>query len=213
MAPLGMVAMADPCGGFPENAQEYYIERAKGGTWLIITGITNVNYNEMPPLLMLCATYQPLMFARSCAPTNERNHAYDAMIFLQLSGGFGRAAIPQLITKAIAPSDQENRWDPSIHHQAMTVDEIKKLIASEDFLVSLRYSLKVFIKSLRHATLPGEKFEEKGKDIAKGVEAAKILVEDGFDKLNVDAGTDDWRPGWLRDSPLAASARKKCAYC
>ena len=104
MAPLGMVAMADPCGGFSENAREYYIERAKGGTGLIITGITNVNYNEMPSLLMPCATYNPLMFVKSCAPMNEQIHAYDTRIFLQLTGGFGRAAIPQLMTKAIAPS-------------------------------------------------------------------------------------------------------------
>ena len=263
MAPLGMVAMADPCGGFSENAQDYYIERAKGGTGLIITGITNVNYNEMPFLLMPCATYNPLMFAKSCAPMNEQIHAYDTRIFLQLTGGFGRAAIPQLMTKAIAPSDQENRWDPSIHHKAMTVDEIKELIASfadsaviakdskfdgveihavhegylldqfaiafynkrtdeyggdlrgrlkittdiikgiksacgEDFPVSIRYSLKSFIKALRHGALPGEKFEEKGKDIAEGVEAAKILVEAGVDMLNVDAGTYD---AWYWNHP------------
>jgi len=263
MAPLGMVAMADPCGGFSENAQEYYIERAKGGAGLIITGITNVNYNEMPSLLMPCATYNPLMFAKSCAPMNERIHAYDTRIFLQLTGGFGRAAIPQLMKKAIAPSDQENRWDPSIHHKAMTVDEIKELIASfvasaviakeskfdgveihavhegylldqfavafynkridefggdlrgrlkitmdivkgikaacgENFPVSLRYSLKSFIKSLRHGALPGEIFEEKGKDIAEGVEAAKILVEAGLDMLNVDAGTYD---AWYWNHP------------
>ncbi len=263
MAPLGMVAMADPCGGFSENAQEYYIERAKGGTGLIITGITNVNYNEMPSLLMPCATYNPLMFAKSCAPMNERIHAYDTRIFLQLTGGFGRAAIPQLMKKAIAPSDQENRWDPSIHHKAMSVDEIKELIASfvasaviakeskfdgveihavhegylldqfaiafynkrtdeyggdlkgrlkittdivkgikvacgEDFPVSLRYSLKSFIKALRHGALPGEKFEEKGKDIAEGVEAAKILVEAGVNMLNVDAGTYD---AWYWNHP------------
>jgi 2-enoate reductase len=263
MAPLGMMAMADACGGFSENAQEYYIERAKGGTGLIITGITNVNYNEMPSLLMPCATYNPLMFARSCAPMNERIHAYDTRIFLQLTGGFGRAAIPQLMTKAIAPSDQENRWDPSIHHKAMTVNEIKELIASfvasaviakeskfdgveihavhegylldqfaiafynrrtdeyggdlrgrlkmttdivkgikaacgKDFPVSLRYSLKSFIKALRHGALPGEKFEEKGKDITEGVEAAKILVEAGVDMLNVDAGTYD---AWYWNHP------------
>ena len=263
MAPLGMVAMADPCGGFSENAQEYYIERAKGGTGLIITGITNVNYNEMPSLLMPCATYNPLMFAKSCAPMNERIHAYNTKIFLQLTGGFGRAAIPQLMKKAIALSEQENRWDPSIHHKAMTVDEIKELIASfvasaviakeskfdgveihavhegylldqfaiafynkrtdeyggdlrcrlkittdivkgikaacgEDFPVSLRYSLKSFIKALRHGALPGEQFEEKGKDIAEGVEAAKILVEAGVDLLNVDAGTYD---AWYWNHP------------
>jgi 2-enoate reductase len=263
MAPLGMVAMADPCGGFSENAQEYYVERAKGGTGLIITGITNVEYNEFPPLLMPCAAYDPLMFAKSCAPMNERIHAYDAKIFLQLTGGFGRAAIPHLMKNAIAPSDQPNRWDPSIQHRAMTIVEIKELIASfvkcaavakeskfdgveihavhegylldqfaiafynkrddeyggdlrgrlklatdivkgikaacgKDFPVSLRYSLKSFIKSLRHGALPGEDFVEQGKDIAEGIEAAKILVEAGYDMLNVDAGTYD---AWYWNHP------------
>ena len=263
MAPLGMVAMADPRGGFSEDAQEYYVERAKGGTGLIITGVTNVNYNEFPALTMPCAAYDPLMFAKSCVPMNERIHAYDAKIFLQLTGGFGRAAIPHLMKKAIAPSDQPNRWDPSIQHKAMTVYEIKELIASfvkcaviakeaefdgveihavhegylldqfaiafynkrtdeyggglrgrlklatdvveaikdacgEDFPVSLRYSLKSFIKSLRHGALPGEDFVEQGKDIAEGIEAAKILVEAGYDMLNVDAGTYD---AWYWNHP------------
>jgi 2-enoate reductase len=258
MAPLGMVAMADPCGGFSENAQEYYVERAKGGTGLIITGITNVNYNEMPSLLMPCAAFNPLMFAKSCAPMNERIHAYNAKIFLQLTGGFGRTAIPHLMKKAIAPTDQENRWDPLIHHKAMTISEIEELIASftacaiiakeskfdgveihavhegylldqfaialynqrtdefggnlrgrlkittdivkgikaacgEDFPVSLRYSLKSYVKGIRQGALPGETFVEKGKDIDEGVEAARILVEAGYDLLNVDAGTyDSW---------------------
>jgi 2-enoate reductase len=263
MAPLGMVAMADPCGGFSENAVEYYVERAKGGTGLIITGITNVNYNEMPALLMPCAAFNPLMFTKSCAPMNERIHAYDCKIFLQLTGGFGRTAIPHLMKNAIAPSDQENRWDPSIHHKAMTIAEIKELIASfvtcavvakesgfdgveihavhegylldqfaialynkrtdeyggglqgrlkittdivkgikaacgDDFPVSLRYSIKSFVKGIRHGALPGEDFTEKGKDITEGVEAAKILVEAGYNLLNVDAGTYD---AWYWNHP------------
>lgn len=263
MAPLGMVAMADPCGGFSENAQNYYIERAKGGVGLIVTGITNVNYDEMAALIMPCAAYNPLMFVKSCAPMNEIIHAFDTKIFLQLTGGFGRVAIPALMKNAIAPSDQENRWDPSIHHKAMTTDEIKKLIASfvtcaviarqakfdgveihavhegylldqfaislfnnrkdeyggdlngrlkiatdivkgikiacgEDFPVSLRYSLKSFVKGIRHGALPGEKFKELGKDITEGVEAAKILVEAGYDLLNVDAGTYD---AWYWNHP------------
>jgi 2-enoate reductase len=258
MAPLGMIAMADPSGGFSENAQDYYIERAKGGTGLIITGITNVDYNEIASLLMPCAAYNPLMFAKSTAPMNEIIHAFGTKIFLQLTGGFGRVAIPHLMKKAIAPSNQENRWDPAIQHKAMTVDDITKLVASfvtcaviakeskfdgveihavhegylldqfaiglynkrtdeyggdlpgrlkittdivkgikaacgEDFPVSLRYSLKSFVKGIRHGALPGEDFVEKGKDIAEGVEAAKILIEAGYDLLNVDAGTyDSW---------------------
>ncbi|MFA9378716.1 MAG: FAD-dependent oxidoreductase [Lachnotalea sp.] len=258
MAPLGMVAMADPCGGFSENAQEYYLERAKGGTGLIITGVTNVNYDEFVPLVMPCASYKPLLFAKSCVSMNERIHAYDSKIFLQLTGGFGRVIIPKLMEDGIAPSKQENRWDPSIMHREMRVDEIKKLIDSfvtsamvakeskfdgveihavhegylldqfaislynkrtdeyggdllgrlkittdivkaikaacgEDFPVSLRYSLKSFVKEIRKGALPGEDFIEKGKDIEEGIEAAKILVEAGYDLLNVDAGTyDSW---------------------
>ncbi|SEW03717.1 oxidoreductase [[Clostridium] fimetarium] len=258
MAPLGMVAMSDPCGGFTQDAQEYYIERAKGGTGLIITGVTNVNYNEFVPLAMPCASYKPLMFAKSCAPMNERIHAYDAKIFLQLTAGFGRVIIPKLMENGIAPSKQENRWDPSIMHRAMTVAEIEELVASfvasavvakeskfdgveihavhegylldqfaislynkrtdeyggdllgrlkittdivkgikaacgEDFPVSLRYSLKSYVKEIRKGALPGEAFVEKGKDIEEGIEAAKILVNAGYDLLNVDAGTyDSW---------------------
>jgi 2-enoate reductase len=263
MAPLGMVAMADPCGGFSENARDYYIERAKGGTGLIITGITNVDYNEISTLLMPCAAYMPLMFAKSTAPMNEIIHAFGAKIFLQLTGGFGRVAIPHLMKKAIAPSDQENRWDPSIHQKAMTVDDITKLIASfvtcalvakeskfdgveihavhegylldqfaislynkrtdeyggdlygrlkittdivkgikaacgEDFPVSLRYSLKSFVKGIRHGALPGEEFKELGKDTDEGVEAAKILADAGYDFLNIDAGTYD---AWYWNHP------------
>ncbi len=263
MAPLGMVAMADACGGFSENAQDYYIERAKGGTGLIITGITNVDYNELPALLMPCPAYNPLMFAKSTVPMNEIIHAFDAKIFLQLTGGFGRVAIPHLLKNAIAPSDQENRWNPSIHHKAMSVSDITKLVASfvtcaviakesqfdgveihavhegylldqfaiglynkrsdeyggnlkkrlkittdivkgikaacgDDFPVSLRYSLKSFVKSLRHGALPGESFIEQGKDITEGVEAAGILAEAGYDLLNVDAGTYD---AWYWNHP------------
>ena len=46
--------------------------------------------------------------------------------------------------------------------------------------------------------MPGENFAEQGKDIAEGVEAAKILVEAGYNMLNVDAGTYD---AWYWNHP------------
>ncbi|MDD3139472.1 MAG: FAD-dependent oxidoreductase, partial [Lachnospiraceae bacterium] len=68
-----------------------------------------------------------------------------------------------------------------------------KAACGEDFPVSLRYSLKSFVKEIRKGALPGEDFVEKGKDIEEGIEAAKILVNAGYDLLNVDAGTyDSW---------------------
>ena len=258
MAPMGLVGYSDVNGGFNENAQEYYIERAKGGTGLIITGICSVDYNEIPEQGLPCPTYNPLCFNMSTAPMNERIHSYGAKIFLQLTGGLGRSAIPGLFKKPIAPSEAENRFDPSITHRAMTTEEIKILIGNfiksaeiakqsgfdgveihavhegylldqfaiaffnkrddeyggdlrgrlkiatdivegikaqcgEDFPVSLRFSVKSMMKGLRQGALPGEDFYEVGKDMKEGLESAKILVEAGYDMLNVDAGTyDSW---------------------
>lgn len=46
---------------------------------------------------------------------------------------------------------------------------------------------------MRQGGLPGEDFEELGRDIPEGIEAAKILVKAGYDALDVDAGTyDSW---------------------
>ncbi|MBC2396740.1 hypothetical protein [Clostridium tetanomorphum] len=44
------------------------------------------------------------------------------------------------------------------------VQGIKKA-CGEDFPVSLRYSLKSFVKDYRQGAVPGEEFKEKGKDI------------------------------------------------
>lgn len=258
MAPMGLVCYSDVNGGFNREAQDYYIERAKGGVGLIITGICAADYSEMPEQALPCPTYNPLMFCKSTIPMIEKIHAYDAKIFLQITGGLGRSAIPGLIKKAIAPSDNENRFDPSKQHRAMTKEEIQALIQSfikgaavakeagfdgveihavhegylldqfaiaffnkrtdeyggdlrgrlkiatdivqgikkvcgTDFPVSLRFSVKSFMKGLRQGALPGEKFTEVGKDYEEGIEAAKILVEAGYDSLNVDAGTyDSW---------------------
>ncbi|WP_026884027.1 FAD-dependent oxidoreductase [Clostridium akagii] len=79
------------------------------------------------------------------------------------------------------------------------VEEIKKR-CGEDFPVTLRYSLKSFIKDWREGALPGEEFEEKGRDIPEGIEAAKLLVDYGYDALDVDAGSyDSW---WWSHPPM-----------
>lgn len=258
MAPMGLVGYSDVNGGFTEEAQNYYIERAKGGVGLIVTGICAVNHNEIEQQGLPCPTCNPLMFNMSTAPMNEKIHAYDAKIFLQITGGLGRSAMPTFIKEAYAPSENTNRFDPSITHREMTREEIQgliqdfvksaavaqqsgfdgveihavhegylldqfaiscynkrtdeyggdlrarlkiatdivkgiKAVCGEDFPVSLRFSVKSFMKGLRQGALPGEEFTEFGKDYDEGIESAKILVEAGYDILNVDAGTyDSW---------------------
>ncbi len=65
--------------------------------------------------------------------------------------------------------------------------EIKKR-AGNNFIVQYRFSLKHYLKDFDKGALPGEEFEEKGRDIEEGMEMAKLLEEAGFDSLHVDAG-------------------------
>ena len=260
MAPMGPVGYADAFGGFNQRIQDYYVERAKGGIGLIITGLCSVDTSieGLPPFGIPCPTAHPLAFIHSATQMNERVHAYGAKIFIQLTGGLGRSALPGFASKNIAPSEQENRFNPRVIHREMTKEEIQHMIkkfvesaviakragfdgveihavhegylldqfaiafynkrtdeyggslenrlrvatdivrgikqaCGKDFPVSLRYSMKSMMKGLRQGILPGEDSKEAGRDIEEGIEAAKILVEAGYDALNVDAGTyDSW---------------------
>ena len=81
--------------------------------------------------------------------------------------------------------------------------EVREEIAKTcgwDFPVSLRFSLKSMIKDWREGALPGEEFEEKGRDIEEGIAAAQLLEKYGYDALDVDAGTyDAW---WWNHPPM-----------
>ena len=56
------------------------------------------------------------------------------------------------------------------------------------------------LKGWREGALPGEEFEEKGRDLEEGVETAKLLEKYGYDALDVDAGCyDAW---WWNHPPM-----------
>lgn len=72
--------------------------------------------------------------------------------------------------------------------------EIVKGIKQElgnDFPVSLRYSVKNYIKDWGKGGLAQEDFEEKGRDLEEGLKAAQILERSGFDALTADSGSYD----------------------
>ncbi|MTK10735.1 MAG: NAD(P)-binding protein [Clostridiaceae bacterium] len=261
MAPMGPGGLCDADGTFNERGVEYYVERAKSGTVLIMTCVTMVendiekcNLPSMP-----CPTLNPLNFINTGKKMTERIHAYGAKIFLQLSGGFGRVSIPSIVGRtAVAPSPIPHRWLLDVTCRELTVEEIKTYVkkfaesaliakkagfdgieihavhegylldqfaisffnnrtdeyggslrnrlrfateivqaiketCGQDFPVSLRYSIKSFIKDWKEGGLPGEEFVEKGRDIEEGIEAAKILEEAGYDAFNGDVGSyDSW---------------------
>lgn len=133
MAPMGPLGLADAQGGFNQRGIDYYTERAKGGTGLIITGVTfsdcTVEMQSMPNCPN--STFNPVHFVRTGREMTERIHAYDSKIFLQMSGGFGRVTIPTNLGEfpPVAPSPIPHRWlDKTC--RALTVDEIHAIVES-----------------------------------------------------------------------------------
>ena len=261
MAPMGPGGLCDEQGCYNQKGIEYYVRRAAGGVGLIMTGVTYVE-NDIEKCVMPsmpCPTINPLNFIKTAKPMTERVHAYGTKIFSQLSGGFGRVAIPSIVGRvAVAPSPIPHRFLDGVTCTELTIDEIHTYVrkfaeaaavckrsgfdgveihavhegylidqfaisfynhrtdeyggslenrlrfaceivqaikeaCGKDYPVSLRFSLKSFVKDWRKGGLPGEAFAEKGRDIEEGKQAAKILVAAGYDALNGDVGTyDSW---------------------
>ena len=80
----------------------------------------------------------------------------------------------------------ENRYRFAVE----IVQEIKKK-CGEDFPVSLRYSVRSMTKAFQYGAMPGEDFEEIGRDMEESEKAAKYLQDAGYDMLNCDNGTYD----------------------
>ena len=279
MAPMGPLGLADANGGWNQRGIDYYVERAKGGTGLIITGVTFFDQvvEKQDPSTVPNPLYKPVNFVKTSREMTERIHAYGSKIFLQLSGGFGRVTIPTNVgdIPPVAPSAIPHRWlDKTC--RAITVDEIHAIVkqfgeaafhakragfdgvqiravhegylidqfaismfnqrtdeyggslenrlrfakeiveeikktCGDDFPVTLRFSVKSMIKDWRVGALPGEDFEEKGRDTEEGLKAAKLLESYGYDALDTDVGTyDAW---WWNHPPMYQKKGLYREYC
>ena len=80
----------------------------------------------------------------------------------------------------------ENRY----RFAAEIVKEIKSR-CGENFPVSLRYSVRSMTKDFQYGAMPGEEFEEIGRDMEESEKAVKFLQDAGYDMLNCDNGTYD----------------------
>lgn len=131
MAPMGPLGLADANGGWNQRGIDYYTERAKGGTGLIITGVTffDQKVEKQDPSTVPNPLYKPVQFVKTSREMTERIHAYGSKIFLQLSAGFGRVTIPTNVgdIPPIAPSAIPHRWlDKTC--RAITTDEIHMIV-------------------------------------------------------------------------------------
>ena len=133
LAPMGPLGLGDASGGFNQRGIDYYTERAKGGTGLIITGVTFVDNEVEEHGMPNCPspTYDSVHFTRTAREMTERIHAYGAKVFLQMSAGFGRVTIPTNLGEypPVAPSPIPHRWLDKICRE-LTVEEIHKIVKS-----------------------------------------------------------------------------------
>ena len=74
---------------------------------------------------------------------------------------------------------------------AVEIVQAIKAACGDDFPVSLRYSVVSKTKGFRRGALPGEEFEEAGRDMEESERAVKYLQEAGYDMFNCDNGTYD----------------------
>lgn len=129
MAPSGM-CMPDYC--FNQRAVDYYVERAKGGTGLIITGgieVENV-LEETKPGIFQNIGPSPDAFSLLASEMTERVHAYGAKIFLQITMGFGRVSFyPDMVkTPPIAPSPVSHFWQKDVMCRELSTEEVEYLV-------------------------------------------------------------------------------------
>ncbi len=76
---------------------------------------------------------------------------------------------------------------------AVEVVKAIKRTCGDDYPVMLRYSVTSKVIDFRKGAVPGEVFDEKGRDMAESERAAKYLQDAGYDALDCDNGTyDSW---------------------
>ena len=131
MAPMGAFGLVDMYGCFNQRAIDYYVERAKGGTGLLISSVCKVEntVDSLIPGFLPCTDIDPARFVLKASEMTERVHAYGTKMFLQLSMGFGRVMSPALAAKPpVSASAVPNFWDPSITCREMTTEEVEFVI-------------------------------------------------------------------------------------
>ncbi|SHK63653.1 oxidoreductase [Hespellia stercorisuis] len=250
MMPMGVFSprLMNQDGSYTKDGADYYIERAKGGTGLIITGLVPLPPGHLPSIVNNVETYveNQRYLVDGC-------HKYGAKVFIQISALSGRSSTNPADP---APSALPNVFDPSQNNREMTVEEIHKYVemfaagakaakdagidgveihavhegylldqftiaafnhrtdeyggslenrlrfpteivqaikkaCGEDYPVSVRYSVYSKTKGFNRGALPGEDYEEFGRDIEESKIVARKLQEAGYDMLDCDNGTYD----------------------
>ncbi|OBR91097.1 MULTISPECIES: FAD-dependent oxidoreductase [Clostridium] len=232
MAPMGAFGLVDNEGCYNQRAIDYYVERAKGGTGLIITSITKVEneLDKVVPGIIPVISINPGRFLMTSSEMTERVHAYGAKIFLQLTMGFGRSGAPGtlLTSQPVSASDIPNYWDPTVTCRALTTSEVEWIVSKfiegadiaqkagfdgvEIHAVHEGYLLDQFTLSIFNRRTDKYGGDLRGRlqlpiEIVQGI---KARLGDDFPvglRYSVKSCIKDWRQGGLPDEDYVEKGR------
>lgn len=131
MAPMGNSGLITMDGCFSQRAADYYLERAKGGTGMIITSNAKIenDIERLKPGKLPIPLQNPSNFILTAGEMNEKIHSFDTKVVLQIGIGTGRVGGPQLHENhPISASPIPNFWDPKITCRALSTEEVETLV-------------------------------------------------------------------------------------
>lgn len=132
MSPMGSPADID--GGFTLGNIDYYAERAKGGTGLIITGCTVVS-EEFEP--RPCNLHNNFHQNDRMGLLADRIHQYGSKLCVQLSPGIGRMNFIDPFTPPYSASEVPSYAFPDLICREMPAEGIKHLVKAMGYSASL----------------------------------------------------------------------------
>ena len=140
MGPMGNINMAEETGRPGPKMIEYFIERAKGGTGLICTGLIPVNSNSDPTVRdvdyvgVLPRIDQHRSTHSAWHELADGCHSYGSRIFIQLTPGFGRVGNPECLLKRyrlpVSASWNRSFYVPQVWCRPLMDVELRKIVKS-----------------------------------------------------------------------------------
>jgi len=134
MAPINLTNVYPPHEGtIPQRVINYYVERAKGGVGLIITGVFKVeneieNYQKNGVRIWQVLTAHALP---GLAELADHIHGFGGKIFVQLSAGPGRVARGDVIDSGFMPvssSPNPAYYRPHVICRELTTEEVDRMV-------------------------------------------------------------------------------------
>ncbi len=124
-------------GMITQRCVDYFVERAKGGTGLIVTGVFKVE-NEIEK----CINIKEMRYRwpqinknnmLEYSDMSNQIHSYGGKVFFQLSAGPGRVTFPDVIASGVKPvsaSANQSFYVPSVTCRPLETEEVDRIVAA-----------------------------------------------------------------------------------